>query len=169
MYRGIPGKYWRIPWDLRTTLREQLVSCIIFLFLSFGAAAPEAGHTFSFMTFPDHTQRRTTDGRTPLNEWLARRRGRYLTHNTRDRHPAGIRTHNLSRRAAADLRLRPRGHWDRHCYIRQRRHTNSIMISSTGKEKLAHMSSNYGRRGNRLAQADDRMKMHWVYGLGECG
>ena len=27
--------------------------------------------------------------------------------------PGGIRTHNLSKRAAADLRLRPRGHWDR--------------------------------------------------------
>ena len=27
--------------------------------------------------------------------------------------PGGIRTHNLSRRAAADLRLSPRGHWDR--------------------------------------------------------
>ena len=27
--------------------------------------------------------------------------------------PGGIRTHNLSRRAAADLRLRLRGHWDR--------------------------------------------------------
>jgi hypothetical protein len=27
--------------------------------------------------------------------------------------PAGIRTHNLNRRAAADLRLRPRSHWDR--------------------------------------------------------
>jgi len=27
--------------------------------------------------------------------------------------PVGIRTHNLSTRAAADLRLRPRGHWDR--------------------------------------------------------
>ena len=25
--------------------------------------------------------------------------------------PGGIRTHNLSRRAAAELRLRPRGHW----------------------------------------------------------
>ena len=25
----------------------------------------------------------------------------------------GIRTHNRSRRAAVDLRLRPRGHWDR--------------------------------------------------------
>jgi len=27
--------------------------------------------------------------------------------------PRGIRTPNLSKRAAADLRLRPRGHWDR--------------------------------------------------------
>ena len=27
--------------------------------------------------------------------------------------PGWIRTHDLSRRAAADLRLRPRGHWDR--------------------------------------------------------
>ena len=27
---------------------------------------------------------------------------------------SGIRTHNLNRREAADLRLRPRGHWDRH-------------------------------------------------------
>ena len=30
--------------------------------------------------------------------------------------PGGIRTHNLSRRAAVDLRLRPRGHWDR-CFV----------------------------------------------------
>ena len=28
--------------------------------------------------------------------------------------PGWIRTHNLSRRAATDLRRRPRGHWDRH-------------------------------------------------------
>jgi len=27
--------------------------------------------------------------------------------------PCGIRTHDISKRAAADLRLRPRGHWDR--------------------------------------------------------
>jgi hypothetical protein len=26
----------------------------------------------------------------------------------------GIRTHDCSRRAAVDVRLRPRGHWDRH-------------------------------------------------------
>ena len=36
----------------------------------------------SFTRFLDHTQRRTTVGRTPLNEWSARRRGLYLTsHN----------------------------------------------------------------------------------------
>jgi hypothetical protein len=28
--------------------------------------------------------------------------------------PGGIQTHNPSKRAAADTRLRPRGHWDRH-------------------------------------------------------
>jgi len=56
--------------------------------------------------------------RTPLDEWSARRRDLYLTtHNTHNRQtsmsPGGIRTNNLSRRAAADVGLRPRGHWDR--------------------------------------------------------
>ena len=36
------------------------------------------------------------------------------TLTTNIRVPGGIRTHNLSRRAAADLCLRRRGHWDRH-------------------------------------------------------
>ena len=71
-----------------------------------------------FFMFLDHTQRRTRVGRTPLDEWSARRRDLYLTtHNTHNRQtsmpPGGIRTHDLSRRTAADLRLRPRGHWDR--------------------------------------------------------
>ena len=68
------------------------------------------------MRFLYHTQRRTSVGRTPLEERSARRRDLYLTtHNTHNRHlcPGGIRTHDLRRRAAADLRLRPRGHWDR--------------------------------------------------------
>jgi len=70
-----------------------------------------------FLRFLDHTQRRITVGRTSLDEWSERRRVIYLTtHNTHNR-PGGIRTHDLSRRAAADLRLRPRGHWDRHTYI----------------------------------------------------
>jgi hypothetical protein len=31
--------------------------------------------------------------------------------------PGGIQTHDRSRRAAVDLRIRPRGHWDRPCYV----------------------------------------------------
>jgi len=39
-----------------------------------------------FLMFLDHTQRRTTVGRTPLDEWSARRRDLYLTtHDTRNR------------------------------------------------------------------------------------
>jgi hypothetical protein len=70
----------------------------------------------SFLRFLDHTQRRTTVGRTPLDEWSARRRDPTWQHTTltTDKHhaPGGIWTQNLSRREAADLRLRPRGHWD---------------------------------------------------------
>ena len=41
-----------------------------------------------FTRFLDHTQRRTTVGRTPPDEWSARRRDLYLTtHNTHNRHP----------------------------------------------------------------------------------
>jgi hypothetical protein len=91
-------------------------NCIFFC-----GAATQCGsrpsHSWGF--FLDHTQRRTTVGRTHLDEWSARRRDLYLTtHNTHNIQtsmpPSGIRTHYLSRRAAADLRLRPRGHWDRH-------------------------------------------------------
>ena len=39
-----------------------------------------------FFVFPDHTQRRSTVGRTPLDEWSARRRDLYLTtHDTHNR------------------------------------------------------------------------------------
>jgi len=40
----------------------------------------------SFLRFLDHTQRRPTVGRTPLDEWSARRRDLYLTtHNTHNK------------------------------------------------------------------------------------
>ena len=54
-----------------------------------------------FLMFLDHTQRRSTVGRTPLDEWSARRRDLYLTtHDTQQTNihaPGGIRTHDLSR------------------------------------------------------------------------
>ena len=39
-----------------------------------------------FLLFLDHTQRRSTVGRTPLDDWSARRRDLYLTtHDTHNR------------------------------------------------------------------------------------
>ena len=48
-----------------------------------------------FLMFLDHTQRRSTVGRTPLDEWSARPRDLYLTtHNTHNTqtslHPVGF-------------------------------------------------------------------------------
>jgi hypothetical protein len=72
--------------------------------------------------FPDHTQRRATVGRNPLDEWSARRGDLYLTtQNTQNRRtsmpPSGIRAHDRSRRATVHLCLRLRGHWDRHSQV----------------------------------------------------
>ena len=47
---------------------------------------PTRAMTSSFLRFLDHTQRRITVGRTPLDEWSACRRDLYLTtHNTHNR------------------------------------------------------------------------------------
>jgi hypothetical protein len=63
------------------------------------------------------TLRHNTLGRTPLDEWSAHRTTLYLTtHNTHKRRatmpPAGFGP-LIPKRATADSRLRPRGHWDR--------------------------------------------------------
>ena len=66
------------------------------LFILLWHCSPTRSMASSFsMRFLDHTQRRTTVGRSPLDEWSARRRDLYLTtHNTHNRHlsmpPAGF-------------------------------------------------------------------------------
>jgi hypothetical protein len=65
--------------------------------------------------FLDHTQRCATVGRSTLDEWSARRRDLYLrTHNRKSFiPPVGFQLlYDRNRRAAVDLRLRPRDHWD---------------------------------------------------------
>ena len=89
------------------------------LFVCFWRDSPQWAMASSFTRFLDHTKRRITVGRTPLDEWSARRRDLYLTTQQHSQQinvhsPCGIRTHNLSSRATADLCLRPRGHLDRH-------------------------------------------------------
>jgi hypothetical protein len=48
-------------------------------YVCFWRNIPHWARAFSFTKFLDHTQRRTTFGRTPLDEWYARRRDLYLT------------------------------------------------------------------------------------------
>jgi hypothetical protein len=85
---------------------------IIIIIILLWRCEPTRVMASSFLRFLDHTQRRTTVGRTPLDEWSARRRDLYLTtHNTHNRQTSMPR--DRSRRAAADLRLRQRGHLDR--------------------------------------------------------
>ena len=56
------------------------------VFFSLWPCDPMRVMASSFLRFLDHTQRRITVGRTPLDEWLARRRDLYLTtHNTHNR------------------------------------------------------------------------------------
>jgi hypothetical protein len=42
---------------------------------------------------------------------------------------SGIRAHNLSRRVAPYLRLRPRGHWDLQYFMRQTKHLRDLRFS----------------------------------------
>ena len=81
-----------------------------------GATAPPLGpmppHNQGFMI----TLRHTTVGRTPLDEWSARRRDLYLTAHKSlaiDLNASGgFRTRNPSKRTTIAPRLRPLGHWD---------------------------------------------------------
>ena len=61
----------------------------------FWCDSPQRATASLFTRFLDHTQRHTTVGRTPLDEWSARRRDLYLTtQNTHNRqtsmHPVGF-------------------------------------------------------------------------------
>ena len=87
-------KDWKakVIWELSLLLIDILILKIMktgeytfFLFL-LRRCGPSRAMASSFTWFLDHTQRRTTVGRTPLDEWSARRRDLYLTtHNTHNR------------------------------------------------------------------------------------
>ena len=114
----------------------------LLLFFLIWRNSPQWPMVSSFPRFLDHTQQRTTLGRTPLDEWSARRRDLYLTiYNNQNRQtstaPGGIRTHNISRRAAADPRLRPRGHWDRQ--------SSSVLVN-----KYSHVIRCICRQGGKM-------------------
>jgi hypothetical protein len=78
-YTGING----MPLDATKTI---LWGDYIYIYIVLWRCNPTRVMASSFLMFLDHTQRRTTVGRTPLDEWSARRRDLYLTtHNTHNR------------------------------------------------------------------------------------
>ena len=83
-WRNYPGTFledWRI--SLKTSVTIFTVQTNRSSFFPV-ALRPNTGHGLLILRFLDHTQRRTTVGRTPL--WSARRRDLYLTtHNTHNR------------------------------------------------------------------------------------
>ena len=71
---------------LNPNIHTDYISSCLFVCLFFWRDIPQWARASSFTRFLDHTQRRTTVGRTPLDEWSARRRDLYLTtHNTHNR------------------------------------------------------------------------------------
>ena len=92
--------------DTRPCTKNSTIDALLFVFGAKSPSRAEPPHSRGFVI----TQRRTIVSSSPLDEWSALRIDLYLTtHNTTDIHaPGGIRTHNLSMLAAADLSPRPR-------------------------------------------------------------
>ena len=63
---------------ISSNLRKSTLRCNKFM-VWFWRDSPQWARTASFTRFLDHTQRRTTVGRTPLDEWSVSRRYLYLT------------------------------------------------------------------------------------------
>ena len=68
-------------------LVSNFIAFVAVVFVVFWRDSPQWAMASSFLRFLDHTQRRITVGRTPLDEWSARRRDLYLTTLTTDEHP----------------------------------------------------------------------------------
>jgi hypothetical protein len=94
-----------------------------------------------FLFSLDHTQTHATVSRTPLDEGSARRRDFYTTTQTLYKiniHvPSGIGSHDPSKRSAADLPLRPRGHWDHPIPVRMQKE----IITLQNNDSLTNVSA----------------------------
>jgi len=101
----------------RHILASYYIYIYIYIYILHGTtalSAPMPPHYRGFTSTPRHT----TFGRTPLDEWLARRRElRLTTHNTHNRQismPPADSNPQSQQVSTAEPRLSPRGHWDRH-------------------------------------------------------
>ena len=86
--------YGRCQWECEVTgyhIERDGVGNLVQIYAKYATfflwcCGPTRAMVSSFLRFPDHTQRRITVGRTPLDEWSVRRRYLYLTtHNAHNR------------------------------------------------------------------------------------
>jgi len=87
-YKHSKHSFHYFLWQVHSLLLSEITNCVqtVCLFVCFWRDSPQWARASSFTRFLDHTQRRTTVSRTPLDEWSARRRDLYLTtHNTHSR------------------------------------------------------------------------------------
>jgi hypothetical protein len=115
--------------------------------------------------------RHTTLGRTPLDEWPARRRGLYLTtHNNLKRHvypcprrDSNPKSHQANGRSPI---FRWRGHWDRLRFCIRHHKSNYIIIAMqcTSSSSSSSSSSSYSvlSSTNRLTRLCDSNKCFLV-------
>ena len=114
MFRTVPLSIIRSLISIIPTIQTTLS----FVYGETAPPPPRSTRASSFTRFLDHTKRRTTVGRllwtsdqlvAETSTWRHTQHSQQTTHA-----PGGIPTRNPSKRAAADRRLRPRGHWGRH-------------------------------------------------------
>ena len=114
------------------------------LFFSVRHLQPLGVWTASLWKFRDHTQGRTTVGRTPLDEWSARRRALYLTtHTTLTTENNRCPRRDSNQQSQQAIGRRPLGHWDQQFC--------SLNIWKRNKEK---MWVTVMKRHGRKAEAD---------------
>jgi hypothetical protein len=103
------------------------------IFFPSGTTAQRGVWPHSHTRFIDHKQRRATVDRTLLGRVISSSQ-RFLPENTRNRQHihahSEIRTHDRSKRAAVDLRLRPRSHLDRHHVTRHNTPIHNILSTA---------------------------------------
>jgi hypothetical protein len=94
--------------------RNQFINVFFFWLCSPARAIASSSHEVSW----SHTTTRHKVGHLWTSDQLIAETSTWQqTQQTNVLAPGGIRTHDRSTRAAVDLRLRPRGHWDRQIYI----------------------------------------------------
>ena len=122
----------------------------IYIYIFFVALRPNAGHGLLILEVSrshktTHHSRYDSSGRVISSSQRPLPENTQHSQQTNIHGPGGIRTHDLSRRAATDLRLRPLGHWDRYIiyiyiYI-------YIYVCLCGLGSVAGIATDYGLDG----------------------